>query len=129
MGRRELLPTAFGALCIFAGAQLVFARELDFLSYEDLWQLAPPAWLLDKSLWSVILSFHAQPPGLVTLQWASVNLSPLVIDVSLLFAAATYVCCSGAIAAAITGKRAVGLLTATFLSLHPSTLLYSHWFF
>jgi hypothetical protein len=129
MNRRDLSSTAGGALCIFAIVHVVIAGSLDVVSYEHLWQLAPPAWLVDKSLWSVIVSFHAQPPGLITLQWAGANLSPKIIELSLLLSAAAYVCCSGVIAAAVTKSRIIGLLTALYISLHPSTLLYSHWFF
>lgn len=129
MDRRDLSSTAAGALCIFAVVQLVIARDLGVVFYEHLWQLSPPAWLADKSLWSVILSFHAQPPGLLTLQWAEVNLSAGIMDLSLLLSAAAYVCCCGVIAAAITKSRVAGLLAALYISLHPATLLYSHWFF
>lgn len=129
MSRRDLLVTAIEALCIFAVVRLVFAGTLDIVADEHLWQLAAPDWLVGKSLWSIILSFHAQPPGLLTLQWAAVNLSPLVIDVSLLLAAATYVGCSGVVAVMVTNSRVAGQLVALYISLHPSTLLYSHWFF
>lgn len=129
MSRRDLLATALGALCIFALVQVSFAGSLSIIAYEHLWQLAAPAWLVDKSLWSVVLSFHSQPPGMLILQWAAANLTPKVIEFSLLFAAVAYVCCCSLIAAIVTGSRLIGLLAATYIALHPSTLLYSHWFF
>ena len=129
MSRRDLLTTVVGALSIFAAVRLVFAGSLEVVADTRLWQLTAPEWLVGKSLWPVILSFHAQPPGLLTLQWAAANFSPHFIDGSLLLAAAIYVGSSSVIAAAVTGSRVVGLLTALYIGLHPSTLLYSQWFF
>lgn len=129
MARKEVLATAFGALCIFVIARLIFAGTLTVAVNEGYWQLTAPAWITGKSLWSTVLSFHAQPPGLLTMQWLAANLSPKIIDLSLLLAAAVYVCSCGLIAATVTNSRVVGLLTALVISFQPSTLLYSHWFF
>lgn len=129
MNGRPLLATLIGSLCVFLIARLTVADSLTNVVSTRVWQLSAPAWLTGKSLWSTVLSFHAQPPALVMLQWAAANVWPNVIGVSLLLAVAIFVCCCGVIAACITKSRVAGILTALVIAFAPATLLYSHWFF
>lgn len=129
MNSRPLLTTLIGSLCIFLIARLTVADSLNNVIETYIWQLTAPAWITGKPLWSTVLSFHAQPPGLVMLQWAAANLRPDIIGLSLMLAAAVFVSCCGVIATCITKSRIAGLLTALVVAFEPATLLYSHWFF
>lgn len=129
MSSRPLLTTLIGSLCVFVIARLTVADSLTNVVSTLVWQLTAPAWITGKSLWSTVLSFHAQPPGLVMLQWAAANVWPNIIGLSLLLAVAVFVCCCGVIATCVTKSRVAGILTALVIAFAPATLLYSHWFF
>jgi len=129
MSRSPFLTTLIGSLCIFVVARLTVGDPLSYVISPQLWQLASPTWITGKSLWSTILSFHAQPPGLIVLQWFEANLAAGIIQYTLVFAAAVFVCCSGVIATGITNNWKAGLLTTLIVAFQPATLLYSHWFF
>jgi len=129
MSRRPFITTLIGSLCIFLVARLTVGDPLSYVINPQLWQLTSPAWITGKSLWSTVLSFHAQPPGLLVLQWFEANLAAGIIHYTLVLAAAVFVCCSGVIATGITNSWKAGLLTTMIVAFQPATLLYSHWFF
>ena len=127
--RRSIwLALGIGSVFFFA-AQLVFGRDLPLVTDETLWQVTDARFLAGKPLWTLLVSYHAQPPGLLILQWLEANLWPGVLRSTMLAAEWAAICGMAAIAQLLVGRWWATGLVAAYAAFHPSTLLYGSWFF
>ncbi len=127
--RNALLFALVIGSAFFGVAQHLTGRHLPLVIDESLWQVTDMRFLAGKSLWGLLLTYHAQPPGLLVLQWLEVNFLSGVIAVSLLAAEWAAVCGMGAIAQLLLRRWWATSLVTAYIAFHPSTLLYGNWFF